>query len=113
MYKLSNSLIHLSFAVAFYFNFSLASPAPAPEQPAKALTSALAAASTALGSVASQIQNKASGVPFFSPLDGGGSELDVVSPGLGEPMNVIISGLSDPRVLTDDGFLNWAQSVDM
>jgi len=56
---------------------------------------------------------RASAVPFFSPLDGGGSELDIVSPGLGEPMNVIISGLSDPRVLTDDGFLNWAQSVEM
>jgi len=39
--------------------------------------------------------------------------MDIVSPGLGEPMNVIVSGLSDPRVLTDDGFLNWAQSLDM
>jgi len=91
---------------------SLASPAPA-----KPATAALAAASSVEVS-ASEIaqvehQQQSSGAAFFSPLDGGGSELDIVSPGLGEPMNVIVSGLSDPRVLTDDGFLNWAQSLDM
>jgi len=48
---------------------------------------------------------------FFSPAAGGGSELDIVSPGLGEPMNVIISGLSSPGVLTDSGFLNFAQAI--
>jgi len=37
--------------------------------------------------------------------------LDDAGTGLGEPLNVIISGLSDPRVLTDDGFLSWARSV--
>jgi len=91
---------------------SLASPAPA-----KPATAALAAASSVEVS-ASEIaqvehQQQSSGAAFFSPLDGGGSEMDIVSPGLGEPMNVIVSGLSDPRVLTDDGFLNWAQSLDM
>jgi len=30
---------------------------------------------------------------------------------LGEPLNVIISGLSSPEVLTDAGFLNYAQSI--
>jgi len=33
------------------------------------------------------------------------------SPDLGEPLNVIISGLSSPDVLTDDGFLNFARAI--
>jgi len=33
------------------------------------------------------------------------------SAGLGEPLNVIVSGLSSPAVLTDSGFLNWARSI--
>ncbi|KAF8529885.1 hypothetical protein JB92DRAFT_2825755 [Gautieria morchelliformis] len=53
---------------------------------------------------------KRDGVAFFSPTDGGGSMLDS-SAGLGEPLNVIISGLSSPDVLTDDGLLNWANSI--
>lgn len=73
----------------------------------------MAEASAALKMESSRLASQESGAAFFSPLDGGGSELDIVSPGLGEPMNVIISGLSDPQVLTDDGFLNWARSVDM
>lgn len=72
---------------------------------------AISDASNALKSL--KPQNRAAGAPFVSPLAGGGSQLDIVSPGLGEPMNVIVSGLSDSRVLTDDGFLNWAQSLDM
>jgi len=31
---------------------------------------------------------------------------------LGEPLNVIISGLSSPAVLTDAGFLNFARAID-
>jgi len=113
MFKMSKSLITLSLAVALYLcNPALANPAPDPSP-----ASAIAFASAALESSAAELRKAAKGptarVPFFSPLDGGGSELDIVSPGLGEPMNVIISGLSDPRVLTDDGFLNWAQSVNM
>ena len=67
---------------------------------------------------------------FFPPTQGGGSELDIVSPGLGEPLNVndtylrviacsdislqvIISGLSSSDVLTDDGFLNFAQAIGL
>jgi hypothetical protein len=53
---------------------------------------------------------------FFNPNLGGGSMLDDASGGdstadLGEPLNVIISGLSSPAVLTDDGFLNFAQAI--
>jgi len=48
---------------------------------------------------------------FVSPAQGGGSQLDDAGNGLGEPLNVIISGLSSPSVLTDAGILNWAKSV--
>jgi len=49
-------------------------------------------------------------VDFFPPMQGGGAMLDV-SGGLGEPLNVIISGKSSPKVLTDDGLLRWANSI--
>ncbi|KAF8573539.1 hypothetical protein K439DRAFT_1665774 [Ramaria rubella] len=49
-------------------------------------------------------------VEFYPPAAGGGAMLDV-SAGLGEPLNVIISGTSSPDVLTDNGFLNWARSI--
>jgi len=55
---------------------------------------------------------KRAGVAFFAPIDGGGSELDVAGVGVGEPMNVIISALSSPGVLTDAGFLNFVESID-
>ncbi|KAJ7733106.1 hypothetical protein B0H14DRAFT_2996824 [Mycena olivaceomarginata] len=32
---------------------------------------------------------------------------------LGEPLNVIISGLSSPAVLTDNGFLNFARAIGL
>ncbi|KAI3615199.1 secreted protein [Moniliophthora roreri] len=68
-------------------------------------------------------------VDFFDPRGGGGSMLDnVESSGLcsageggGEPLNckaddvssqVIISGLSSPGVLTDDGIVNYASSTE-
>jgi len=48
---------------------------------------------------------------FFDPTPGGGSMLDNAGNGLGEPLNVIISGLSSPDVLTDSGILNFAQAL--
>ncbi|KAJ6499435.1 hypothetical protein C8R45DRAFT_115648 [Mycena sanguinolenta] len=55
-------------------------------------------------------------VAFANPNLGGGSMLDDATGGdsssdLGEPLNVIISGLSSPAVLTDAGFLNFAQAI--
>ncbi|KAJ6593765.1 hypothetical protein B0H19DRAFT_34004 [Mycena capillaripes] len=55
-------------------------------------------------------------VTFFNPTMNGGSMLDDASGGsssadLGEPLNVIISGLSSPGVLTDSGFLNFARAI--
>ncbi|KAJ7141331.1 hypothetical protein C8R44DRAFT_866964 [Mycena epipterygia] len=47
---------------------------------------------------------------FVDPTLGGGSFLDK-SAGLGEPLNVIISGKSSPEVLTLPGFLQYAQTI--
>ncbi|GJE94897.1 hypothetical protein PsYK624_110730 [Phanerochaete sordida] len=50
-------------------------------------------------------------VGFFDPTANGGSWLDNAGTDVGEPMNVVISGLSSPDVLTDDGFLNFARAI--
>ncbi|KAJ3979533.1 hypothetical protein F5890DRAFT_1469356 [Lentinula detonsa] len=51
------------------------------------------------------------GGPYFDPRDNGGSMLDA-SAGLGEPLNVIISGQSSPNVLDATGkFLNYANAI--
>ncbi|KAF9007966.1 hypothetical protein BDQ17DRAFT_1237522 [Cyathus striatus] len=50
-------------------------------------------------------------VEFINPTLGGGSMLDNAGSGGGEPLNVIISGLSSPEVLTDTGILNYAQVI--
>ncbi|KAI0081858.1 hypothetical protein K474DRAFT_1586636 [Panus rudis PR-1116 ss-1] len=51
------------------------------------------------------------GVAFFDPTKGGGSWLDNAGGGGGEPLNVIVSGLSSPGVLTDDGIVNYARAI--
>jgi len=49
---------------------------------------------------------------FINPTLGGGSLLDHDSgSGLGEPLNVIISGLSSEWVLADGGFLHYANAL--
>jgi len=50
-------------------------------------------------------------VSFINPKPGGGSFLDHDSGGLGEPLNVIISGLSSQWVLSDGGFMHYANAV--
>ncbi|KAF8808799.1 hypothetical protein BYT27DRAFT_7163618 [Phlegmacium glaucopus] len=50
-------------------------------------------------------------VDFFNPNLSGGSMLDDAGNGLGEPLNVIVSGLSSPAVLTDTGILNFARAI--
>ncbi|KAF8920019.1 hypothetical protein CPB85DRAFT_1373235 [Mucidula mucida] len=62
-----------------------------------------------LCSLAYPLQTNA--VDFFNPLDNGGSMLDDAGSGGGEPLNVIISGLSSPAVLTDSGIVNFAQAI--
>jgi hypothetical protein len=51
------------------------------------------------------------GVAFYDPNLTGGSMLDNAGDGFGEPLNVIISGLSSPAVLTDEGILHFAQAI--
>jgi len=49
---------------------------------------------------------------FINPTLGGGSLLDHDSgSGLGEPLNVIISGLSSEWVLADGGFVHYANAL--
>ncbi|KAF7789275.1 hypothetical protein EIP86_000216 [Pleurotus ostreatoroseus] len=50
-------------------------------------------------------------VGYYNPTANGGSWLDVAGTGVGEPMNVVISGLSSPDVLTDDGIINFARAI--
>jgi len=50
-------------------------------------------------------------VDFYNPIDGGGSFLDKATNISGEPLNVIISGLSTPDVLTRDGLVNYARAI--
>ncbi|KAJ2931546.1 hypothetical protein H1R20_g5638, partial [Candolleomyces eurysporus] len=50
------------------------------------------------------------GVDYYDPRAAGGSLLNR-SGGLGEPLNVIISGKSSPDVLTKNGFANYVRAV--
>ncbi|KAK7055505.1 hypothetical protein R3P38DRAFT_2847436 [Favolaschia claudopus] len=51
------------------------------------------------------------GVAFYDPNLTGGSMLDNAGSGGGEPLNIIISALSSPEVLTDEGLLHYAQAI--
>ncbi|KAI0769318.1 hypothetical protein BD413DRAFT_604920 [Trametes elegans] len=55
------------------------------------------------------IRQSASG--FTNPADGGGSMLISSNNGLGEPLNVIISGDSSKDVLSTDGIVNYARAI--
>ncbi|PKI82622.1 hypothetical protein MVES1_003795 [Malassezia vespertilionis] len=48
---------------------------------------------------------------WVNPETHGGSMLDLVGNGFREPMNVIISGKSDPSVLSDKGLLDYVRSI--
>jgi len=65
--------------------------------------------SCAFHGLPSQVVQQA--VAFYNPTNGGGSMLNDAGWGLGEPLNVIISGLSSPAVLTDHGLLNYARAI--
>jgi len=60
------------------------------------------------------LPGRSSGTGFIDPVPGGGSWLDSGDGKSGEPLNVVISGLSSPKVLdfvSDDGFLNFARAL--
>lgn len=50
-------------------------------------------------------------VGWYDPRDNGGRFLDYTTELYGEPLNVIISGLSDPFILTDRGFAYYTKSL--
>ncbi|GLB38657.1 hypothetical protein LshimejAT787_0505220 [Lyophyllum shimeji] len=71
-----------------------------------------------LNAVASPVQqvvlssdNDAEMAGWLDPRLNGGRFLDFTTPTHGEPLNVIISGLSDPYVLTEDGLHEYAKSI--
>ncbi|CDO69894.1 hypothetical protein BN946_scf184884.g53 [Trametes cinnabarina] len=50
-------------------------------------------------------------VGWVDPRLKGGRFLDYVSRDVGEPLNIIISSLSDPYILTEDGLHNYVKSI--
>ncbi|KZS86722.1 hypothetical protein SISNIDRAFT_420591 [Sistotremastrum niveocremeum HHB9708] len=48
---------------------------------------------------------------WIDPRLDGGRMIDFTTPRRGEPLNVIISGLSDPRILSDDGFKSYISTI--
>jgi len=48
---------------------------------------------------------------WVDPRLRGGRMLDFTTKRRGEPLNVIISGLSDPRILTEEGLKDYAKSI--
>ncbi|KAJ7078556.1 hypothetical protein B0H15DRAFT_533513 [Mycena belliarum] len=48
---------------------------------------------------------------WLDPRLGGGRLLDYTTKTRGEPLNVIISGTSDPFILTDEGFAAYVRSI--
>ncbi|KAG2339780.1 hypothetical protein BDR05DRAFT_891211 [Suillus weaverae] len=65
----------------------------------------------ALNPVSSPTIDKQSGIAYYNPTTKGGSMLMNAGDGYGEPMNVIISGLSSPAVLTLHGAINFARAI--
>ena len=61
---------------------------------------------------ATPVQHATDAVTYYNPTDApGGSMLDWLQNGKGEPLNVIVSGLSSSDVLTVDGIVNYARSI--
>jgi len=67
----------------------------------------------ALSPFAFRTRQNTDAVPFVNPNLAGGSLIDNAFNGLGEPLNVIISGLSSPGVLSDDGFVRFANAIGL
>ncbi|GAA5886074.1 hypothetical protein JCM6882_004254 [Rhodosporidiobolus microsporus] len=52
---------------------------------------------------------------FYDPRENGGNWLTLAHntypAGLGEPLNIVVSAESDPLIMTDEGFFDWAESL--
>ncbi|UZJ51296.1 hypothetical protein CBS101457_000616 [Exobasidium rhododendri] len=64
------------------------------------------------GQISSKSLIASDGKAYIDPKLYGGTNLDS-SAGLGEPLNVIISGLSSPTLLTSKGLQNYLRSLDL
>ena len=53
------------------------------------------------------------GQPYINPKVYGGSDVDTATTTAGEPLNVIISALSSPLILTRKGLQNYLRSLDL
>jgi len=73
------------------------------------VSAAFFAAPAFAGVIANGMQKRA--VAYYDPTANGGSMLDNAGDGLGEPLNVIISGLSSPDVLSESGVVNFARAI--
>ncbi|KAF9527501.1 hypothetical protein CPB83DRAFT_876342 [Crepidotus variabilis] len=62
-------------------------------------------------SVLTTARNTQQQVGWYDPRSLGGQLLDFTTPTHGEPLNVIVSGLSDPDILTEAGFRDYAKSL--
>lgn len=91
------------------FNGFLRRPLPQHDMHAFGLIVVLAAQASL--SLAGPLCKRA--VDYYNVTAGGGSMLDNAGSGGGEPLNVIVSGLSSPDVLTDDGILNYARAIGL
>ncbi|KAH9831228.1 uncharacterized protein C8Q71DRAFT_310451 [Rhodofomes roseus] len=82
-----------------------------------ALLSVVALASPAPADLVNRdgIQSPFAGPPvaYYNPVDLGGTMFDNTGNGLGEPLNVIISGLSSPELIDGglDGIVNYARAI--
>ncbi|KAJ3500049.1 hypothetical protein NMY22_g19391 [Coprinellus aureogranulatus] len=57
------------------------------------------------------VAGEAGNIGWYDPRLRGGRQLDYTIDDLGEPLNIIISGLSDPFILTDKGFEHYTKSL--
>ncbi|CCA73120.1 hypothetical protein PIIN_07074 [Serendipita indica DSM 11827] len=57
------------------------------------------------------VQSSFAPMGWVDPRLRGGRMVDFTLPGRGEPLNAIISGLSDPYILTTRGLLHYAQTI--
>jgi hypothetical protein len=59
--------------------------------------------------VLAKLNKDVNAVAYYDPRKAGGSMLSIQN----EPLNIIVSGLSDPSALSDRGINNWANSINL
>lgn len=72
----------------------------------------VSASSVPAGQISKNLINS-TGKPYINPAVYGGSNVDKATTTAGEPLNVIISGLSSPVILTSKGLQSYLRSLDL